>query len=61
LQAPIIRKRTFSYLKEVYEKLITENGDKGLIEGALYQAKKLGLSFQEKAEQQKKSKPEFSA
>jgi hypothetical protein len=41
---------------------VGENGDKVLIEGVLYQAKKLGLSLQDKPEfQLKKSKPEFSA
>ncbi len=62
LQTPIIRKRTYSYLKEVYEKLVTENGDKVLIEGVLYQAKKLGLALSDKLEPiLKKTKPEFSA
>jgi hypothetical protein len=40
--------------------LLLENGDKDLIDGVLYQAKKLGIPLTEK-EQLKKSKPEFSA
>lgn len=40
-----------------------DNGDKVLIEGVLYQAKKLGIALSEKKEGeiQKKMKPEFSA
>ena len=43
--------------------MVSENGDKVLIEGVIYQAKKLGIALGEKkeAESQKKSKPEFSA
>lgn len=43
LQTPIIRKRAISYLREVHDKLVAENGDKDLIEGVLYQAKKLAI------------------
>lgn len=63
MQTPIIRRRVYTYLKEVYEKLVADNGDKVLIEGVLYQAKKLGISFSsDKIEQiPKKTKPDFSA
>lgn len=62
LQAPIIKKRAISYLKEVYDKLVADNGDKELIEIVNYQAKNLGISLQDKAEpMQRKTKPEFTA
>ncbi len=48
LQTPIIRKRAISYLREVHDKLIAENGNKDLIEGVLYQIKKLGIQLNEK-------------
>lgn len=48
LQTPIIRKRAISYLREVHDKLVAEGGDKDLIEGVLYQAKKLGIQMSDK-------------
>jgi hypothetical protein len=48
LQTPIIRKRAISYLREVHDKLVAESGDKDLIEGVLYQAKKLGIQMSDK-------------
>jgi hypothetical protein len=45
MQTPIIRKRTISYLREIHDKLVAENGDKDLIEGVQYQAKKLGIAL----------------
>jgi hypothetical protein len=63
LQTPIIRKRAYIYLKETFERLEKEGGDKDLIEGILYQAKNLGLSLKDKIEElsSRKNKPEFSA
>ena len=60
LKTPVIRRRVITYLKEVHDKLVLENGYKVLIEGVLYQAKKLGISFTDKKENestQKKVKP----
>jgi hypothetical protein len=48
LQTPIIRKRTINYLREIHDKLVADSGDKDLIEGVLYQAKKLGIPLSEK-------------
>jgi len=45
LQTPIIKKRATTYLKETYTSLLKENGDPVLIEGVIYQAKKLGISL----------------
>ena len=66
LQTPIIKRRVTSYLKETYTNLLKENGDKVLLEGVIYQAKKLGISLptaekKTTAEVQKKVKPEFTA
>ena len=70
LQTPIIKKRATTYLKETYASLLKENGDKVLIEGVIYQAKKLGISLpttekngekKSTVEVQKKVKPEFTA
>ena len=63
LQTPIIKRRATAYLKDTYTKLLAEKGDENLIEGLLYQAKKLGIYLADKKddESHKKSKPEFSA
>jgi serine/threonine protein kinase len=64
LQTNIIKKRVASYLKEVYDHLSQENGDKVLLEGVLYQAKKLGIALGPQTQGQdssRKVKPEFSA
>jgi len=60
LKTPVIKRRVITYLREVHDKLVQENGDKVLIEGVLYQAKKLGISLTDKKENessQKKVKP----
>jgi hypothetical protein len=62
LQTPFIKKRATAYLREAYSQLLSSNGDKILLEGVLYQAKKLGIGLSERRETEgAKSKPEFSA
>ena len=62
LQTPVIKRRAAVYLKQTYEQLTKENKDKVLIEGVLYQAKKLGIALhQKKEDSQKKVKPQFSS